>query len=171
MYESLLQSHSGEGQLNKEGSLQLRFDIRFLFGVLFFRFDSSPLLPHCRSLLHQLEEFGFPIELSTDSAQVKQVYQDVLGDLQRRMDVIDFAFYEPFLLSAVERSLCGVRVLFGLLFDSFTSPSPAAAHPSLGSQDTRSNIVALATPPPRFSLLPTNGLQSTIQVIAFRMRI
>ena len=106
--------------LNKEGCLQLRFDVRFLFGVLFYRMDTSPLLPQCQALIHQLRDFGVSVDFVADSSVTKQLYHDVLSSLQHQMDAIDFAFYEPFILSAVERSIARVRVLFGLLFDSLS---------------------------------------------------
>jgi len=143
-------------KVNKEGCVQLRFDLRFLVSILHGRREFTPLFREAINFVnstqshpqHQSEEPSWKEDLSLVQAAIRQ-----------QMDPIESAFYDPIINAHVERCCGRNSVLLSPLIDSFQTPSRQIRT----STDEISNVVVLAPQTTRFLPLPINALHSFIE--------
>lgn len=137
---------SSQGAVSEKGVLQLLFDVRFLATVL----TGQP-------------PYGMP---TTASASRKREVAEMEGSLVGRIDPIDWATYESRLHANVAAFVARSKVVLGLAARG-SAPGPATAHTTPVVQPADSNVLAMATPGPRFVYLPVktpNAVRQRAQV-------
>lgn len=160
LYDSFVTDRR-EGDLCKEGVMQLIFDLRVLFDVLSARYSSPDAWPEAL-------QTAVTTARDTNSAllngvtfvpnQAQQV-KALLLKVKQQMDPIDLAFYEPLLEKFTLKSYQRSAITFGF----FTQFSNAYSHTKAStSLQERHNVVTLVAPVARFPLLPTSSRSSIL---------
>eukprot|EP01114_Cavostelium_apophysatum_P017714 TRINITY_DN5329_c0_g1_i1.p1 TRINITY_DN5329_c0_g1~~TRINITY_DN5329_c0_g1_i1.p1 ORF type:complete len:1044 (+),score=290.63 TRINITY_DN5329_c0_g1_i1:112-3243(+) len=147
-------------QKDKEGIIQLLFDIRFVFDVLSGRKDVEAVRKE-KDLMEVLLNAGktTPRILSAsgdekeDKSSWNQRVSDILERVENELDPIDMAFYRPHLKNATMKCYKRSTLLWGFLVQLNRMHADYKMKATLQEQH---NVLALAPMPSRFTLLPVS---------------
>eukprot|EP00027_Filamoeba_sp_ATCC50430_P019419 CAMPEP_0168540466 /NCGR_PEP_ID=MMETSP0413-20121227/292_1 /TAXON_ID=136452 /ORGANISM="Filamoeba nolandi, Strain NC-AS-23-1" /LENGTH=539 /DNA_ID=CAMNT_0008570203 /DNA_START=72 /DNA_END=1692 /DNA_ORIENTATION=+ len=155
LYHGFLEKHL---PMNKEGCIQLIFDLKFVFDILAGRRDVEAA-QNVREMTALMEATS-PRYSITDSSQQIDEFAEIMEwtnkvnklilQVQNQLDPIDIAFYDSHLKQAIQRAYRRTSAFFGLL----TQLNRLYLDKHKAPLQEQHNVLVLSPLVPRFTLLP-----------------